>query len=159
MDWTAISAVADVLASIGVIVSLVYVAIQLKLNSRTVGAANYQQNMGLISDVSGLISSDSELSDIYTRGMQSYEGLTENEKVRFNMLMTKFILPIQINIHLRDRGLMDDVLYEGQIQSFLNMFDSPGMNEWWADSTKWFHQDFVRHMDILLEKKRNKRLY
>ena len=153
MNWAAISGIADVLASVGVIVSLIYVAIQLKLNSRTIGTANYQQNMALISDVSGLISSDPALSDIYMRGTQSFQGLNENEKVRFHMLMTKFILPIQINVHLKDRGLMDDRLYDGQVQSFLNMFENPGMKEWWTQSTKWFHQDFVEYMNTLIERR------
>jgi hypothetical protein len=153
MNWAAISGVADVLASVGVIVSLIYVAIQLKLNSRTIGTANYQQNMALISDVSGLISSDPDLSDIYMRGTQCFRDLNENEKVRFHMLMTKFILPIQINIHLKDRGLMDDKLYSGQVQSFLNMFENPGIREWWLHSTKWFHQDFVDYMNIMIERR------
>jgi len=153
MNWNAISAIADVLASVGVIVSLIYVATQLKLNSKTVGTANYQQNMGLISDVSGLISSDAELADIYHRGTQSYQNLSENEKVRFHMLMTKLILPIQINIHLKDRGLMDDRLSDGQVDSFLNLFEQPGINEWLREATKWFHQDFANHMNKLIERK------
>ena len=45
MDWNAISAFADLLASIGVIVSLVYVAIQIKQNSKVTSTANYQHIM------------------------------------------------------------------------------------------------------------------
>ena len=148
MNWSAMSAVADLLASVGVIISLIYVAVQLKQNSKVAGASNYQQNMELISGASALISGSSELTDIYNRGCKNYYELNENELTRFHMMMSNFVLPIQMNIHMKNRGLMEDQLYLGQIDSFLNLFHNPGIRDWWNISKKWFHQDFVRQIDM-----------
>lgn len=153
MNWTAISAVADLLASIGVIVSLIYLASQLKFNSKYVSAANYQQMMGQVADSAELISSDAQLADIYRRGLQSYDALEENEKIRFHMAMTILILPLQSNKILKDRDLVDDYLYGGQLESFLNLFRSPGIRQWWREASMWFHADFVDYLNGLVDVK------
>ena len=156
MNWTAISAIADLLASIGVIVSLIYVAIQLRLNSKTVGTSNYQHNMSAVADMSAVIASDAELADIYLRGCESFSRLGPQEQTRFHMVMSNFILPIQHNVHMQSRGLTDSKLYEGEIESFLPLFDQPGVMEWWqAGATRWYHQDFVAHLNALIAERKN----
>ena len=152
MNWTAISAIAELLGSLGVIVSLIYVSVQIRQNSRVTGTSNYQQIMEYQNISIASIIDNPEAANIYNRGLESFSNLTDDEKTRFHMLMTPIITGSQMNFQLHNRKLMDDELFEGQTTSFLKMFDSPGVREWWHSNKMWFHKDFVTYLDSFLHK-------
>ena len=153
MDWSALSAIADLLASAGVIISLIYVSIQIKHNSKVTGTANYQQIMEYQNITIASIIDNPDAANIYNRGLESFSNLNNDERTRFHMLMTPIITGSQMNFQLHNRKLMDDELFEGQTTSFLKMFESPGVQEWWQSNKMWFHEDFVTYLDSVLHEK------
>ena len=154
MDWNAISAVADLLASIGVIVSLVYVAIQIKQNSKVTSTANYQHIMDYQGTVLTSIIENPEVANIYNRGLKSFSDLSEDEKSQFHMMMSMMLTGAQMNYQLFNRGLMEEEIYAGQADSYLNFLENPGVLEWWQSAKQWFHKDYVRHLDEQVQRAR-----
>jgi hypothetical protein len=150
VNWNAVSAFAELLASLGVIVSLIYVSVQIRQNSRVTETSNYQQIMEYQNSVITTIIDNADAANIYNRGLESFLSLSEDEKTRFHMMMTPIITGSQMNFQLHNRRLMDDELFEGQRSSFLKMFDSPGVREWWQSNKMWFHKDFVAYLDSFL---------
>ena len=94
MDWEAVGAIAELLAAIGVIGSLVYLAKQIKANSDNVT----QNTRALISDrdvssneaILGLYSSQIENPDLAALVWKGHlaEALSQEERYRYNLVLT-----------------------------------------------------------------------
>ena len=98
LNWIAISAVSDVVGAFAVVISLGYLAHQIRQNTRameqgdrtaraaafSVSATNYRENRKLIY-------TSKEVTDIYRRGSADPETLTDDERYRYRMLMSNFV--------------------------------------------------------------------
>ena len=77
MNWDAIGAIAETLGAVGVIASLVYLATQIRQNTRTVRSATYQSLNGVALQSQGNLAYDGETAEIVRKGMQDGSQLSE----------------------------------------------------------------------------------
>ena len=75
MNWEAIAAVAEALGAAGVIVSLLYLSVQIRANTRTVKNASYQAVVNSINDWGAKVSTNRETAEIWIRGSESFAEL------------------------------------------------------------------------------------
>jgi hypothetical protein len=82
-QWAQIS---EVIGAVAIVVSLIYVASELRRNTEATQAATFQQMVQL--SATGLITmaSNAELADILRRGTQDLDTLTEQEQFRFFLI-------------------------------------------------------------------------
>ena len=90
----------DFLGGIGVIVTLVYLAAQIRQNTIATKADSYQAVVASASEWSREICLNAEICDIMDRGAASYEGLNQVEKIRFNLAMSGYFRNME-NLHLK----------------------------------------------------------
>jgi heme/copper-type cytochrome/quinol oxidase subunit 1 len=64
MQWEAVSAIGEIIAAIAVVVSLVYLAVQIRQNTKIVAANTFQSICGASSDITMRIAASPELSDL-----------------------------------------------------------------------------------------------
>ena len=83
-DWAAI---AEVVGAVAIVVSLIYVATELRHNTEATQAATFQQLVALSSNSLMAIAQDPVLADIYERGIQDSESLANDELFRFFLLI------------------------------------------------------------------------
>jgi len=83
-DWAAI---AEVVGAVAIVVSLVYVATELRHNTEATKAATFQQMVALSSDNLMAIAQDADLASIYSRGVSDSDSLTNNEQFRFFLVI------------------------------------------------------------------------
>jgi len=93
MDWTAASAIAEVVGAIAVVASLIYIATQIRQNSDLLRQNTEIARSTIIHETSAMyvgmhaqIAQNEELADIYRRGMDN-ESLDETEQVRYIALI------------------------------------------------------------------------
>ncbi len=85
MNWEAIGALGQVVGSLLVALTLIFLAIQIRQSNRNNRAAlSWTMNQAL-ADLNGRISSDAELAEIWIRGCKDSGALTPVEKERFAM--------------------------------------------------------------------------
>ncbi len=78
---------ADVLGGIAVIVSLIYVGIQIRRNAKSSQSQANQSALESVASVGLEVAKDPDLSSLALKGMIAFEKLTEEEQFRFMMLM------------------------------------------------------------------------
>ena len=93
MDWTAASAIAEIVGAIAVVASLIYIATQIRQNSDLLRQNIEIARSTIIHETSAMyvgmhaqIAQNEELADIYRRGMDN-ESLDETEQVRYIALI------------------------------------------------------------------------
>lgn len=152
MNWDALGATAELLGALGVIITLGYLARQMRQASAVTGASNYWQLTSQMSDFMNLLATDAELMEIYQRGIVSYLGLSELDRARFHMLISGLVNKYQVMYQLRDRGQLDADLYEDMFSGVLELLSVSGVQEWWREQGHWFAESFRRFVDAHLER-------
>ncbi len=135
--------VGQVIGAIAVVVSLFYVANQIRQNTNAVRSATAQTVHEHFANWYHLIAADAELARIAANGLRDYASLSEQEKVRFIAAFMAFLSYGQ-NAFLKWRqGLLEPALWTGweQVpalwtgweQVLMNLIGAPGGKGLWKE--------------------------
>ena len=107
MNWEAAGTIAEVISAFAVVVSLIYLATQIRQNTNaTKAGTSFSVNTALTS-MNDALRSSAELADIWIRGCQSLESLSEIERIRFTSHMLELLnLTVYID-QLEQQNLSD----------------------------------------------------
>ena len=87
MNWDAIGAIGEIVGALAVVVSLVYLAIQIKIQNGESRAATVQHVLdGYASSISQL--QDPDLAEIWIAGVEDFDSLSDVQRLRFVMYLT-----------------------------------------------------------------------
>lgn len=133
MSWTAISAIAEAIGAAAVVISLVYLAIQVRHNTESIRLQTFQ----LIIDRTAAVnsrSSDKHVADVIARGRESYLGLSNADRITFDYYMHERLLAFESALALGHllKPTIRDVVYE----NLRRYFGFPGVREWWTDEDR-----------------------
>jgi hypothetical protein len=134
--------IGDFIGGIGVIVTLIYLAFQIRQNTIATRTDSYQAAVTSASDWSREMSLNSEIADIILRGAQEYEALEPLERMRFNLAMSSFFRNIE-NLHAKFRsGAVDREVWSGWANRTHAMLTGPGTRRWWELNASGFSTEF-----------------
>ena len=86
MDITTLAAWGEFLGGIAVVVSLIYLASQIRMNTKTVRASNLSGQIAAGSEWSRMIV-DPAAASLYVRDLEDFVGLSAEDQLRFNGLI------------------------------------------------------------------------
>ncbi|MBW2498389.1 MAG: hypothetical protein JRF61_14040 [Deltaproteobacteria bacterium] len=84
MDITTLAAWGEFLGGIAVVVSLVYLASQIRQNSKLLRASTASSTTAINSDFSSLVVQDSEVATIFREGVADRSSRSADDMQRFN---------------------------------------------------------------------------
>ena len=132
MNWDAIGAVGEILGALGVLASLIYLATQIRDNTRSLQAASLQSILNAPREWFFLPHAQNpEISDLFARGLNGIDNLNESEHRRFVHLMLEQCFQMQNVMQLRDRSLLSDRDYDAWLQYTASLFRTPGGAAMW----------------------------
>lgn len=82
MNWDAIGAVGEVVGAAGVIISLLYLAVQIRGDARAKRAATVHDQSTAFRDFLKTLATDEDLADVYLRGLRDFSSLQDADLVR-----------------------------------------------------------------------------
>lgn len=134
MSLSQLAPIADVLAAIAVILSLIFLAYELRQNRKQSELANWRDLLESLSTFKGL-SNDIEFSEFLERAEQDYHALTTAEKRAFGMYLEQGIHIIGNFAKHNDTILNKLVGMEGALRSLLrNLLNNKGARAWWVET-------------------------
>ena len=142
MNWSAIAAIAETLAAIGVIASLVYLATQIRQNTRSTRASAFQSAASEAAQDYRLIAGSTETAGIFRIGLQEPDSLTEDESVCFLMAMSAIFRGYE-NLFVQHRyGTAEEASWAAWRSSLKSMLEAPGAARFWEARGNVFRNDF-----------------
>jgi hypothetical protein len=152
VDWIQISAISDILAAIGVIVSLIYVAQQLKRSDESARAASIRSVLdGWHERFSNPASQSVDFVDCFAHGLNSLEALNETDKRRFFYIMSEHVLHMQNIMQLHDRGLVSEEDHEAWLAFVASVLVTPGGSDIWKIIRVTIAPTVVRSIERFIE--------
>lgn len=151
MELSDLGAIGEFVSSIAVFVTLVFLTIETRNNSKLLARSNARQTSSDHRQALGEIL-DKEVSELFLRGnSRGLESLTPEERYRFDLAYCIWLQSIeQAYADYRDGLYPADhlVAYENTIPAFLK---TPGGSQWWEERRIWFGHAFRAEVERLLE--------
>jgi hypothetical protein len=136
LDITTLAAWGEFIGGIAVVVSLVYLAVQIRTNTKNVRAANYRDLAAATSDFSRSI------TDPEAASLDDFAALSPEDQWRFTGLMALLMSPIHQSWDLHQRHLIDDVMWKAYARGWIDYYSNPGFKQWWESNQQWYPAEF-----------------
>jgi hypothetical protein len=147
MDWNAIGAIGEVLGALGVIVTLGYLAMQIRQNTRSMRSQTYGQALDRVTTLQGRLSESGELADILLRGVARSESLTPEERVRFSWVFYEMFSSFEYIFHQARDGALPDGVWDRWSETLRWWVSFRGVRDWWHGRPAPFTPEFSRFVD------------
>jgi hypothetical protein len=126
VNWEAVAAVGEILGAIAVLVTLVYLAVQIKQNTSAVATATYESVMTGFNDINIIVASQPIVASLLARGTQNPSSLSAEEAVQFNFLLRCYTNQWWKLFKLYERGSLPTSEWSVFAREAAQFFEQPG---------------------------------
>ena len=147
MNWDAISAVAETIAAIAVIVSLLYLAVQVNQNTRALksrGLKSARERFLMDLDRATRTQVDAE---IFRKGLNDFDNLSPADQGCFHSKMHALTHAFHHAWDLNKDGLLPDHELDAMRDITISYLITPGAQQWWAIHKTVPPPDIVNYLD------------
>lgn len=152
LNWDAIGAVGELLGSLLVIITLIYLAIQTRsINKQSRADARYAfvESMG---DINLSIAQNPQTASIWRRGLSDVTVLSEDERMQFFMFMGQYCNAWSVMYYLNEDGTLPADQWSIVLTDLLSILGSAGGLYFWAYGGRdAFGEQFVAFVDAQLK--------
>jgi hypothetical protein len=150
VNWTMIGASGEVLGALAVVLSLIYLARQVRDSSCQEQRAQYFELNKEAVAFADAIAGDGEWADILLRGFLDRASLTPTEAFRFNAgLLGLFRAYEALFLYYREGGVHDWGA-ESFRSTMLDIVGFAGVQIYWKDRKHWFSEEFQKEVAALI---------
>jgi len=140
----------DFLGGIAVVITLIYLAFQIRENSRSTRLAAMQSTMLAAQNIGRLPAQDRNLARVVRVGMHDPDDLDADEFQQFRYYLINLLRVHEDMFVQHAHGVIDDETWIARAKSLRTIFLSPGGRKVW-DSSDAYRPDFSSWMDAHLE--------
>ncbi len=138
-----LGSIGELLGALGVIVSLIYLAVQIRQNTRSLRASTQQGVLDTQSNFSMLLLHNDNVARAYRIGIEDLGKLSDDERVQFDTLLITMFRNFQ-NLYLQHgSSALEKELWEGFRRNMLWHMKRPGVLEWWKSRKALYSPAFA----------------
>lgn len=149
-DWGAIG---EIVGGVGVIATLIYLAVQMKQNTRQLKSDSYQRHLDNHVAQLRAVCLNLETVDVWVRGLSEYQTLSPKEQMAFHGAISGFLYSYFANYRLYEEGVLRYDEYEMWERDVIRLLGSGGGSQWWQEKKGAYWPDVVERLDKLMAEK------
>lgn len=153
MNWDAIGAIGEILGAIAVFVTLLYLSIQIRQNTRAVQATGMDSLVNSVNEIRRSLFESKELSELYLKGSSDPTLLDPGEQLRYRLVVHNMLMA-EANLFAQSRltGLAEEH-WETQIPLIGRIVGSSGGLQFWQQTRAEFPHAFRLEVDRMIEQR------
>lgn len=144
--------IAEIIGAFAVVVSLIYVGVQVNDSNRAVRSASVNDANVAVQEWYMEIGSDEQTSHLFYRALMSETPLRNEEEFQFIMFFHGAFLAFQNSYLMAEEGTVDPELVDGLTGAILAVKDTPGTRRYWRQRRTTLHPRFVAYVDDLMSR-------
>jgi len=156
MNWDAISAISQFVSSIAVVLSLLYLAMEVRRSTRVAKVAAQDAAASAVRDVTNTFMENADMSRIWGSGLENLKSLSREDQARFFHAAHQFLKALE-TIHFHHlSGLMDEELWLGWQELLRHYIFAPGIARYWEIRSELFSarfRQFVRRLEPAVDRR------
>jgi hypothetical protein len=142
MNFEALGNLGDFIGGFGVIATLLYLAVQIRSNTKEVRSASLDSTRNSYLESQRSLWRDPELVRVWFSGMAG-EDLSESDGRRFTLMLISVAREWEIAYHKSRGGTLDSASWAGIGEEFARTFATPGAQQYWKRIRFGFTPEFV----------------
>jgi hypothetical protein len=158
VNWEAISAIGQLVGALAVVISLIYLAREVRSNARATRHASMRSISDALTRWVQQLSEHPHVRELYYRGIHDFESLEGADIAGFSALMLALFRVYEDMYHQQLEG-MDIYVWRGIEVSIRDINGYPGVQAWWRSRSHWFTEEFAKHINQLQETAKPPTLY
>src|SRR6266481_8724150 len=135
MNWDAIVAISQLVAAVGVILSLVFVGLQIKQNTRALQRTEHNSTMEQWTVIRQAIAQNRDIAELMTAGLQGERTLDSADQLRLEQMLAE---NVWASFHIWERtqrGIFPKGTFELPCGAHLcGLFTTAGGGRWWRNA-------------------------
>jgi hypothetical protein len=156
MNWDAISAVSQLIGSIAVVVSVLYLAVQMRSSTRVARVAAMDAAAAALRDVTKPFMENAELARLWRTGLENLDALSAEDKARFFHAAHQFLKALETIHYHYVYGLLDPQLWAGWRELLHHYVATPGIHHYLSLRGAVFSErfrTFIAELEPITERK------
>src|ERR1700748_3079520 len=154
MSFEQISYLAQTVASVGVVLSLIFVGLQIRQNTRALQRTEHNSTMEQWTVIRQAIAQNRDIAELMTAGLQGERALDAADQLRLEQMLQENAWAA---FHIWDRtqrGIFPKGTFEATGGALLNtLLRTPGGESWWRKAKQvGFPPGFATDVDAILGK-------
>ena len=146
MNWDAIGAIGEIIGAGAVVISLMYLASQIRIQNRESKNSTIVQLTEQWNALLTFTSQSDEQAKVWVDGLKGGK-LSEVERVRFYAIASSF-MHISESLYLQHLdGRLDLRVWRGLEGRLNDVAATPGMRQFWAARKNWFSVEFGEYIE------------
>lgn len=128
MNWEALGSVAELIAAVGGVAAVFYLAIQIRLNTKAMRSSAIDSWVSAVALGNDAMATADGFA---VTALSDYESLTEDQRRVFNRAMAQMCNALEALFFHHQNGVVDEQFLETKMRPLLLSFQAPGTRAWW----------------------------
>jgi hypothetical protein len=150
MGLDSLAQVGEFVGGVFVVISLVYLAHQVRQNTRSLRTENYARVLDRMSTLQSRLSTDRELNRVVAIGAENPGQLTPAERLRFSWSLYELFGAAEFMYHQAGEHALPPAVWERWRATIGWWLSHPGMRAWWRAKPAPLAADFERFADEMI---------
>jgi hypothetical protein len=134
MSLQDLGSLGEFIGSIAVVLSLLYLAVQIRQNTKTERTASRQTILDTFSAALWDLGASPERQRVLMAGLANFETLSDQDKVIFQLIMTRYTGNLYNGLLLRRADMLDEETFSIIADALMSTVVTRGGRQWWAVS-------------------------
>jgi hypothetical protein len=155
MNWDALVALSQLVAAVGVVLSLVFVGFQIRQNTRALERTEHNSTMEQWTVIRQAIAQNRDLAELMTAGLHGERAVDAADQLRLEQMLNEYMWA---SFHIWDRtqrGIFPKGTLEYGGAVLQTLLRAPAGAAWWGSvkaGGHGFHPGFVADVDAIVSK-------
>lgn len=142
MNWDAVSSVAEIVGAVAVVVSIIYLARQVKQSNKTTEAATALEISRLLAEWHGRLNQTPELAHILIRGTKDDSDFSDQDRARFLATVAELFLLFEAMHQQYKLGFLTDDAWTPLERAVARLVSSAPIQVWWDSEIAFNSEEF-----------------
>ena len=147
MNWEALGAIGEIVGAVAVVITIGYLAVQIRQNTRTLRLSTHHMIGSRSTDLNRTMADSADLARITMIGDQNPDGLSPEDRRRW-MAWNLVRFRHYEDLHYQyTNGMLDDSYWNGFRRWHSFNLRQPGILSFWEENKRAFRDDFISFVD------------
>jgi hypothetical protein len=149
-DLQTLANIGEIVGAITVILSLIYLATQIRQNTQAQRSENYSRALDRLAAMQATMAQNDEFGLMFSKGAVDTEQLTPRERIRFTWRCYETFGVFEFMFHASKTDALPKEVWDRWSKSMAWWLSYPGVQAWWAAKPTPFTDSFTSCVDSLL---------
>lgn len=146
-----IALIVEILGGVAILISLIFVGIQLKDNTKATRSSTATATIGTMTDWYVTMGTNAEASSSFWKFLSDPNSMTKEEQLQHIYNLHGLLLTFQNSYYLALEGTLDERIPESLNQVIIGVKDQPGFQLYWKARKSIFFKEYRDYVDEIMK--------